>query len=185
MTDTSVLEHFSRYWWTFALRGVLLIAFGVLALILPGLTLAVLILLFGAFAVADGLFALIVGVQSQRWSLLVLSVLAIGAGVIAFLWPGVTALVLLLVIAAWAVVRGAYEIATAIALRNEIEYEWLLGISGALLFVLGILLFLFPAAGLLSLVWIIGLVALISGVLLLIGAYRLRGLPERIAHAAH
>lgn len=183
MTDKAMLDQFSHYWWTFAVRGLLLVVFGVLAMLLPAITLAALILLFGAFALVDGVIALVAGIKSHNRLLLVLSVLAIAAGAVTIVWPGITALALLLIIAAWAIVRGTYEVATAIALRNEIEYEWLLGASGILLVALGILMLFFPVAGLLGIVWLIGLVALASGLLLLIGSFRLRSLPQRLAHA--
>jgi uncharacterized membrane protein HdeD (DUF308 family) len=187
MADTRLIDSYARYWWTFALRGILLIAFGLLAVLWPGLTLAVLILLFGLFALADGAFALVLGfssgAQGIRGWLVLMSILAIGAGMIALVWPGLTAVALLFLVAAWALVRGVFEIVSAIRLRREIEHEWLLALSGAVLVLLGALLFLFPAAGLLSVVWLMGAFALVAGVLLLIGAFRLRRLPQRFAAA--
>lgn len=189
MADTRLIDSFAHYWWTFALRGILLIAFGLLALFWPGMTLAVLILLFGVFALADGVFALWLafseGAKGVRGWLVALSILAIGTGIVALLWPGLTAVALLFVVAAWALVRGAFEIVSAIRLRREIEHEWLLALSGAVLMLLGALLFLFPAAGLLSVIWFLGAFALVAGILLFVGALRVRRLPERFAATMH
>lgn len=188
MVDTVTIDYYARYWWTFALRGALLIAFGLLALFWPGLTLALLVLLFGVVALADGVFALVLAFsgRARGWGwLAAMSLLAIAAGLIALLYPGLTAVALLFVVAAWALVRGVFEIVAAIRLRREIEHEWLLALSGAVLVLLGALLFLFPAAGLLSVVWLLGAFALAAGILLLIGAFRLRRLPERFAAMTH
>jgi uncharacterized membrane protein HdeD (DUF308 family) len=184
----AMIDYYAHYWWTFALRGALLIAFGLLALFWPGLTLAVLIVLFGVFALADGVFALILAVsgRDRGWGwLLAMSLLAIGAGLIALFYPGLTAVALLFVVAAWALVRGVFEIVAAVRLRREIEHEWLLALSGAVLVLLGALLFLFPAAGLLSVIWFMGAAALVSGIMLLVGAFRLRRLPQRIEATTH
>lgn len=188
MADSRLIDYYAHYWWTFALRGVLLIAFGVLAMSWPGLTLTVLILLFGIFALADGVLALALSFSGSardiRGWLAFMSLLAIGTGVIALLWPGLTAVALLFVVAVWALVRGMFEIVSAIRLRREIEHEWLLALSGAVLVLLGAMLMLFPAAGLLAVVVFMGAFAVVSGLLLLIGAFRLRRLPQRFAAAA-
>ncbi len=186
MVHTATIDYYTRYWWTFAVRGALLIAFGLLALFLPELTLTVLVLLFGIMALADGGFALILALsgRARGWgSLLVMSLLAIGAGLIALFYPGLTAVALLFVVAAWALVRGVFEIVSAVRLRREIEHEWLLALSGAVLVLLGALLFLFPAAGLLSVAWFMGAFAVAAGILLLVGAFRLRRLSQGFAAA--
>lgn len=184
----TTIDYYARYWWTFALRGALLIAFGLLALFWPGLTLAVLIVLFGIFALVDGAFALILAVsgRDRGWGwLLAMSLLAIGAGLFALFYPGLTAVALLFVVAAWALVRGVFEIVAAVRLRREIEHEWVLALSGAVLVLLGALLFLFPAAGLLSVVWFLGVAALVAGIMLVVGAFRLRRLPQRLEATTH
>jgi uncharacterized membrane protein HdeD (DUF308 family) len=184
----ATIDYYAHYWWTFALRGALLIAFGLLALFWPGLTLAVLIVLFGIFALVDGVFALILAVsgRARGWGwLLAMSLLAIGAGLFALFYPGLTAVALLFVVAAWALVRGVFEIVAAVRLRREIEHEWLLALSGAVLVLLGALLFLFPAAGLLSVVWFLGVAALVAGIMLVVGAFRLRRLPQRLEATTH
>ena len=176
LIDVETLAH---NWWVLLLRGIAGIIFGVLTFIWPGISLAVLVLLFGAYAFADGVFALINGIRERGvndrwWVLLLHGVLGIAAGIVTVVWPGITALALLYIIAAWALVIGALEIAAAIRLRKVIEGEWLLALAGIASIALGIMLFLFPGAGALALVIWIGAYALVSGVLLSILAFRLR-----------
>lgn len=173
----------ARNWWLLLVRGVLAIIFGVLAFAWPGLTLAVLVLLFGAYALVDGIFALVTGLvrigRQERWWLMVLEGIAgIVAGLITFFYPGMTAVLLLYFIAAWALVTGVLEIVAAIRLRREIENEWWLGLAGVASVIFGILLFLQPAAGALAVVWLIGGYAILFGVLLIFLAFRVRGLGE-------
>jgi len=169
---------FLQSWWVLALRGVLGILFGVLALFWPGLTLLTLIALFAAYALLSGV-ASVVGAFRHRhaddnWWLLLIGLVGIGAGIIAIVHPALTALVLVLVIAANALVTGVLDIAAAIRLRREIQGEWLLILSGIASIVFGVLVFLFPGAGALALVWMISLYALVTGVLLLALAFRVR-----------
>jgi uncharacterized membrane protein HdeD (DUF308 family) len=176
-----MLAMLSRNWWAFALRGLLAIIFGVLALIWPGATLLTLVLLFGAYTLVDGIFAVIAGIRSygsnERWWAVLLEGLAgILIGLLTFFWPGVTAFVLLYFIAAWAIVTGILEIIAAIRLREVITGEGWMILSGILSVLFGVLLFVFPSAGALSLVWLIGAYAIVFGVVLLILAFRLRGL---------
>lgn len=179
--DLPIVRDVARRWWVVALRGVLAILFGVMALIWPGLTLAALVLLFGAYSIADGVAAIVVGARSKWWGMLLLGVLGIAAGVVAFLYPGLTAIALLYVIAAWAIVRGILEIVAAVALRREIEGEWVLILAGLASLAFGVLLMLFPGAGALSVIWMIGGFSIALGVLLLILAFRLRSLPRRLS----
>jgi uncharacterized membrane protein HdeD (DUF308 family) len=179
-----VLPILSRNWWLVALRGLAAIVFGVLAFVWPAITLWALVLLFGAYMLVDGIFAIVAAVraagrEARWWLLLIEGVLGVLAGLVAAFWPTLTALALLYFIAAWAIVSGILEIAGAIRLRREIEGEWALGLSGALSLLFGVLLVVIPApAGLLSLVWLIGAYALAFGVLLLVLAFRLRGTSE-------
>ena len=179
-----VLPVLSRNWWLVALRGLAAIVFGVLAFVWPAITLWALVLLFGAYMLVDGIFAIVAAVraagrEARWWLLLIEGVLGVLAGLVAAFWPCLTALALLYFIAAWAIVSGILEIAGAIRLRREIEGEWALGLSGALSLLFGVLLVVIPApAGLLSLVWLIGAYALAFGVLLLVLAFRLRGTSE-------
>ena len=172
------------HWWALAIRGVIAILFGLAALLRPGIALAALILLFGAYALVDGVFA-IVGVfggtrgGTPRWLLLLEGVVSILAGFIAFIYPGLTAIALLYLIAAWAVVTGVAEIATAIRLRQEIRGEWALILGGILSVIFGLLLAVLPGVGILSLIWLIGAYAIVFGVLLLITAFQVRGRDNR------
>jgi uncharacterized membrane protein HdeD (DUF308 family) len=175
-----VLPVLARNWWALALRGLAAILFGVLAFAWPGITLFVLVLFFGAYMLVDGIFAIVAAVRAageedRWWLLLIEGILGVLAGLVAFFWPGLTALALLYFIAAWAIVTGIMEIVAAIRLRQEIEGEWALGLSGLLSVIFGILLVVLPApAGLLSLVWLVGAYAVATGVLLLILAFRVR-----------
>jgi uncharacterized membrane protein HdeD (DUF308 family) len=149
----------------------------------PGLTLAALVLLYGAYALTDGVFAVVAGVRGGLWGMVVVGLLGIAAGAIAFVWPGITALALLYVIAIASIARGVFEIAAAVALRKEIEHEWLLAAAGALSIAFGVLVALFPGAGAVSLVWLIGAFAMVFGVALIGLGFRLRSLPIRVQAA--
>ena len=169
----------ARNWWAVALRGAAAIIFGILALVWPRGALIVLIALFGAYALIDGVLAVFLAFQgrenNRNWGwLLAEGIAGILIGIITFRWPGVTAVVLLAFIAVWAVITGAMEIFQAIELRRTINNEWLLILGGAASVVFGLLLLLFPAAGALALVWLIGIYAIIFGALFLGLAWRLR-----------
>ncbi len=174
-----MLTQLTRNWWVVALRGVVAILFGVLALVWPGLTLEILVLFFGAYALVDGAFA-IVAVATNRaghdtwWVLLLEGLVGIAAGIITLLRPGLATLVLLYVISFWAIVTGVLEIVAAIRLRKEIQGEWLLALSGIVSLVFGVLLLLFPAAGALTVGWLIGVYAIVFGAMLLSLGLRLR-----------
>lgn len=178
-----VLDMLIRNWWALALRGVFAILFGLMAIVWPGLTLAALILLFGAYALVDGVFAVVHGVSSygerERWWVTVLEGIAgIIIGIVTFLWPDLTALTLLTIIGVWAIFTGVMEIMGAIQLRQVIEGEWLYILSGIASVVFGALVILFPGAGALSLTWLIGTYALVFGVMFIILAFRLRGMKK-------
>jgi uncharacterized membrane protein HdeD (DUF308 family) len=157
----------ANHWWVFVLRGLVALIFGVIAWTRPGLTLASLVLLFGAYAIVDGIVGLVVGVKGRMGSLVLASILSAIAGVITFAWPGVTAFVLLYLIAFWAIVRGIGEISSAVALRKVIENEWLLGLAGLASVLFGLLLIFRPGAGALSVIWLIGTFAVAIGILLI------------------
>ncbi len=176
-----MLENISRNWWMFAVRGVAAVIFGILALIWPGQTLLALVLVFGAYALVDGIFAVFAGITFRRyferwWAVLLEGVAGIAIGLVTFFWPNITALVLLYFIAAWALITGIFEIVTAIQFRRVITGEWALILSGLLSMIFGVLLFVFPSAGAVSLVWLIGIYAILFGITLIILAFRLRGL---------
>jgi uncharacterized membrane protein HdeD (DUF308 family) len=171
------VDDLARHWWVVGLRGLAAIVFGILAIALPGMTLAVLILLFGAYALIDGIldiFHAFRGGASHRILLLVEGIVGVLAGLAAFFWPGLTALVLLYIIAFWAIVTGVLEIIEAIRLRRVISNEWALIIGGILSVLFGILLVAMPGTGALALVLIIGVYAIIFGIALLGLAWRLR-----------
>ena len=179
-----LLPLLSRNWWALALRGLAAILFGILAFAWPGITLFVLVIFFGAYLLVDGIFAIVAAVraageEARWWLLLIEGILGVVAGLVAFFWPGLTALALLYLIAAWAIVTGIMEIVAAIRLRRELVGEWALILSGVLSFIFGVLLVVIPArAGLLSLTWLIGIYAIAFGVIMLVLAFRVRGLAR-------
>ena len=174
----------TRNWWVLAIRGALAILFGILAIVWPGLTLTVLVILFGAYALVDGIFAIIAFFRSdgfqggRRWPLLFEGIAGIIAGILVLAWPGLSALVLLFVIAGWSIVTGIFEITAAIALRHDIENEWLLGLGGLASVIFGILIAIFPGEGALALAWIIGIYAIVFGILFIALAFRLRSIGK-------
>lgn len=179
MPYTSMLAEAARNWWTFLFRGIVAVLFAVMAFLWPGLTLAALVLVWGAFAFVDGVFAIVAGAKSRWWSILVFGLFGVAAGLIALFLPGITALALLMIVAAWAIVRGVLEIVAAVRLRREISGEWLLILAGVASVAFGILMMLFPGAGALALIWLIGLQALVAGILLFGLAFRLRRVNTR------
>lgn len=175
-----MLTVLSRNWWVVVLRGALAVLFGIAALLWPQLTLRVLVVVFGVYALADGLFEVVTAFSDRKtfdgwWLFLVEGLVTVAAGVVAILWPAITALVLLYVIAAWAIITGLFKVVAALRLRREIEGEWLLVVSGLLSVVFGILIAFQPGAGALALVWLIGAYAILFGVLVIALGFRLRG----------
>ena len=169
----------ARNWWVLALRGVFALLFGILAFAWPGLTLAVLVLLFGAYVLVDGIFAIVAAMKAPkgyaRWGIMLLEgVVGVVIGVLTFLWPIITAVVLLYLIAAWAVITGVLEIVAAIRLRKQITNEWFLVLSGVVSVLFGLAVALWPVAGALAVVWLVGAYAIFFGILLLALALRLR-----------
>jgi uncharacterized membrane protein HdeD (DUF308 family) len=182
-----MLVRLSDSWGLLLFRGVLGILFGLTALLMPGITLAALIFYFGAYAILIGIATLAVafGVKGERGfgTLLFEGILGIAAGVLTFIYPGLTAIALLAVIATWSILSGAMAIATAISLRRELTGEWMLVTTGSLSIIVGVLLVVNAAAGLLSLVWLIGIYAMSSGIVMIPLALRLRQLSQEISHA--
>ena len=171
------VDQLARYWWVVALRGIAAILFGVLAFVWPGMTLAVLVILFGAYALVDGILGLIAALRGEtqhRLALALEGVVSVLAGLVAFVWPGLTALALLYIIAFWAIVTGALEIFAAVRLRRIISNELGLIIGGVLSVLFGIVLLVAPGAGALAVVFLIGAYAIIFGIALLGLAWRLR-----------
>ncbi len=186
MADFSAVRALSQHWWVVLLRGVLAILFGVMAWAWPGVTLAVLVLIWGAYALTDGIFEVLAGIRGKWGSLVVLGLLGIAAGVVAFVWPGITAITLIWVFAFWAIVAGILQVSAAIRLRREVRGEWLWIVSGAFTVLLGVLLLLNPGAGALSITWLIGSLAVAWGILLVVLAFKLKrlGTSLRIGPAA-
>ena len=169
----------SRNWWKVLLRGLAAIMFGILVWLLPGISLAVLVLLFGAFVLVDGILGVWLAIDGRKeyedwWVLLLWGLLGIGVGVLTFMSPGVTGLALLFFIAAWAIATGVLEIVAAIRLRREIKGEWLLILGGLLSVMFGALLMAQPGVGALALIWLIGTYAVIFGIVLVILAFKTR-----------
>ena len=181
-----MLEKISRNWWMFALRGVVAIIFGVVAFAQPEQALQALVLVFGAYALVDGIFAMFAGIASYRyferwWAVLLEGVAGVVIGLLTFFWPNITALVLVYFIAAWALITGIFEIVAAIQLRRVITGERMLILGGLVSILFGVLLFVFPAAGAVSVIWMIGIYAIVFGISLIIFAFRVRSLmTERL-----
>jgi uncharacterized membrane protein HdeD (DUF308 family) len=165
----ALLRALAENWWLLLLRGIAAIAFGILAFIWPNLTLLMLTFLWGVYAIADGVFALGTAVSGKggeiapRWWLTLIGIAGILAGLVTFVWTGITAQVLLVFIASWAIVTGVLEIWGAIQLRKEIEVEWMLALTGLLSVALGVALFARPSTGALAVVWLIGSFAILVG----------------------
>ncbi|MGH8479398.1 MAG: HdeD family acid-resistance protein [Gammaproteobacteria bacterium] len=182
MTDT-----LARNWWALGLRGLCALLFGLAMFVWPGISLFVLVLMFGVYTLLDGVFSIVSTVRSDKrekrwWLFLLQGVAGTIVGMMAFVWPGITALALVYLIAAWAIVTGIFEIVAAVQLRKEIQGEWLLGLGGIASVVFGVLLVGFPGTGALAVVWIIGAYSMLFGILLMALAFRLR---HRNGHRSH
>jgi uncharacterized membrane protein HdeD (DUF308 family) len=168
----------ARNWWAVLIRGVLAVVFGVLAFVNPGITLAALVLVFAAYSLVDGVFAVIAGLRAARrqerwWPFALEGLLSIVVGIIAFLIPVAAAFALLMLVSAWSIVTGLFRIAAAIRLRREIQGEWLLILSGILSVAFGVVIAIWPVVGLVTVMWLIGFYAVLFGVILIALAFRL------------
>lgn len=183
------METLSLNWWAVVLRGLWAVLFGIVLLVWPGISLVVLVLIFGAFAIVDGIFSLISAFRrsraDERWGPLVfVGITGILAGLAAWFWPGITAIALTFLVGAWAIVTGILSIFAAVDLRNFIRGEFWLGLAGALSILFGILIYLQPVTGAITLVLLIGIYALLLGGSLIGLGFRLRSLEHRReAHA--
>ena len=169
----------AKCWWLLLVRGIAAVVFGVLAFIWPGLTLVTLVLLYGAFALVDGVLSLVAAFTSgakpiPTWWLIIGGIAGIAAGILTFVWPGLTAILLVLFIGAWALVHGIVQIIGAIQLRKEIDNEWTLILGGILSVLFGAVVILAPGAGALGLVWAIAAYSVAFGILLIALSLRLR-----------
>jgi uncharacterized membrane protein HdeD (DUF308 family) len=175
----------SKFWWLYALRGLFAVLFGLAAFFWPGITLRVLVLLFGIYVFLEGIFLIAAAfgsrpLRSNGWVVLLEGGMCGVFAILAFAWPGRTAVVVLFLIAAWALVSGIVELIAAIQLRQVIEGEWLLGLTGILSILVALILVLRPNVGSLAVVWVIGFYALLFGILILYFAFKLRRLPAGI-----
>ena len=180
LVGSAVLAALAENWWLLLLRGLVAIAFGVIAFFWPDITLAALTYLFGIYAIVDGIVAIWaafnapLGDAGPRWWLGLSGVVSILAGIAAFAYTGMTTLVLLMVIAIWAIIIGLVQIWGAIELRKIMDDPWLLGLTGALAIAFGVILIAKPGAGAVALVWTIGWFAIVFGGLYIALAFRLR-----------
>jgi uncharacterized membrane protein HdeD (DUF308 family) len=171
-------------WDMFLVRGILAILFGIATLLMPGITLVVLVVLFGAYALLDGVVVSILAIKDRKahsdwWLMLLTGLVSIAAGVLTFAWPGITAVSLFYVIIAWAIATGTFEVIYAIRFRKEIEGEWLLVLDGILSVAFGILLIAQPIPGALAVLWMIGVYGIAYGTMLVVLAFRLRNLDVK------
>jgi uncharacterized membrane protein HdeD (DUF308 family) len=181
-----LIETLKRHWWVPVIRGIAAIVFGVIAFAYPGLTVAMLVLFFGAWVLVDGVFRVIGAIGhrafDKEWGFdLIIGIVGIIIGFLTFHAPQITALALIIYIAAWALMIGATEIALAIKLRREIKGEWFLILMGLVSIVFAVMLLWNPLPGALALVWLIGSYAIVFGILGIILGFHLRSLPTLAA----
>lgn len=180
-----MLEILQRAWWLVLGRGILAVIFGILALAWPGITVWALVFVWGVYAIVDGISEIGIALRGSRglgtggrWVLAILGLFGIAAGIVAFVWPSITALVLAYLIGFWAIVIGVGEIIAAVRLRKEIDNEWLLALAGVLSIVVGALLVIAPGAGVLGLVTVLAIFAVAWGVTLIMLSFRIRRIGE-------
>lgn len=187
--DTGTLQLalvLSRTWWVLLLRGLFAIAFGVAAWVMPEVSVAVLLILFGAYVLVDGVLGVWTAVSGRKqrdhwWALLVWGLLGVAVGVLTLMNPALTAIALMFYIAIWAIATGVLQIVLAVRLRKEIKGEWLLVLGGLLSVVLGGFLMAQPMMGAIALLWVIATYAIIFGVVFVILAFKARSFGKRLA----
>ena len=178
----------AQNWWAVALRGVFAVLFGLIALVVPGATILSLVLFFSAYMLVDGVFGIVAAVraarQGERWGLLILEGIAnIAVGVIAFVWPGLTAIAFVLLLAAWSLISGGLMLGAAFRL-SQAHGRWWLALGGIVSIVFGVLLVIAPVIGAVVLTWWLGAYALIFGIALLVLAFKLRARKDDTPRAA-
>jgi len=174
-----MLETYSRYWLSFVSRGFIAVLFGLVALLLPGVTLDILVLLVGAFFFMDGILSIISFFRTDRkvqhwWLSLFEGLAGVLIGIMTFLWPGITLVAVIFIIAFWALITGILELWAAIRLRRVISGEWFLGLSGLISVLFGIVLLARPGLGAVALAWLLGIYAIFFGILLLFLGVKLK-----------
>jgi uncharacterized membrane protein HdeD (DUF308 family) len=185
----SIANAITDKWWLYVLEGVLAIGFGLIAWVWPDLTVLTLVVMFAAFSISVGVANLFAATEARQvgqspWGFVFNGVLGIATGVVVVVWPDISALALMYVIAAWAIVTGAFEIAAAIELRKLIDNEWFLVLGGIASIVFGVLVAIFPGGGAVALVWAIGLYAIVFGGFLIGFGFRLHGMGRQLTSAA-
>ncbi|MEJ2540745.1 MAG: HdeD family acid-resistance protein [Gemmatimonadota bacterium] len=183
-----LLDNLTRNWWLLLLRGLLAIAFALVTWFMPGLSITVFVLLFGAFVFVDGVLGIwgaVTGPKGtqDRWVLVLWGIAGLAAGAVAFLAPGLVATSFIFLIAAWAVLTGILEIVAALRLRKQIEGEWMLIVAGLVSVAFGVLLALRPGAGAVAVSWLIGGYAFLLGLLLVFLSFKVRSAHKRIGEA--
>lgn len=183
-----MLETLKGGWWLIVLRGIAAVLFGILAFVWPGITAQVLVLLFGAYSLVNGIITLSLAIRAPKGTpgtgtLVLLGLIGIAAGIVTFFYPGITAISLLAVIASWAILTGIFEVVVAIKLRKQVSNEWVLIVSGVLSVVFGVLVIATPNAGALSIIWLIGIYAILFGIMMLTLAFKLKGMVSQVQAA--
>jgi len=181
-----MIEQLAAHWWIPVVRGAFAIVFGLIALFWPGETLLVLILIFGAFCFVDGIFAIVTAIRyathHERWGVLLLEgIIGILIGLLAYAAPAAIALFFLYFAGGWAIITGIFEIIAALRIRQSVSGEIFMIVAGILSIVLGGALFVFPSAGLIAWIWLIGIYAIIFGVLMIGFGLRMRKLTPTAA----
>ncbi len=184
-SNVAMQSNLADHWWILVMRGVLGIVFGVLTVVAPIASILAVVILFGAFALVEGLFNVVGFVRTppgrRRWGAFIFEgIIGIAAGVVTLLWPGISALALVLVIASWAIITGVAAIVAAVRLREEIKGEWLLALNGILSVALGVLMFVNPRAGAVVLILWVGVYAFITGIMFMALGFRLRRRAHRL-----
>jgi uncharacterized membrane protein HdeD (DUF308 family) len=182
MMNTTI-QALRSYWWVLLARGVLAILFGIIALAAPGIALLAFIYIFAAYALLDGITAVVISLQERSyvrtwWILLLDGIAGIIFGILAFTWPGETALVLLFLVAIWALVTGIMEVSSAFIVPRSAGQRWGLGLAGLLSIIFGLILLVHPGTGLLAVLWLVGIYAIVFGVSLIIHAFQVRSLAQ-------
>jgi uncharacterized membrane protein HdeD (DUF308 family) len=178
-----MVEAMSRNWGAIALRGFIAVLLGVIAIAWPGPTVAVLVILLGAFALVEGVTNVVAGVRGREGWAIAEGVISVLAGIAIVVWPAITALVLLYIVAAWAIITGVIRIVAAVQLRRVVRNEWLLVGSGVASIIFGAIAALFPGAGILALIWLLGAWLIVLGVILIALGLSLRQLAHGLSPA--
>lgn len=184
----STIQGLHSYWWVLLARGVLAILFGIVALAAPGIALLAFIYIFAAYALLDGITAVAVSLQERSyvrtwWMLLLDGIIGIIFGILAFSWPGETARILLFLVAIWALATGFMEVGSAFVAPSSARQRWGLGLAGLLSILFGLVLLFRPGAGLLAVLWLVGIYAIVFGMSLIVYAFQMRSLAQTLAPA--